>query len=145
MPLLLQNKLLIAAVLALVIAQFSKGIVALVTERRFDFRYIAGSGGMPSSHSAFVTALATSAGRVDGLNSPAFAISIVLAAIVMYDAAGVRRAVSVQARILNQMMEDYFHNKGIKQEKLRELVGHTPFQVFIGAILGFVVALLLTL
>jgi acid phosphatase family membrane protein YuiD len=143
--LLLQNKLLIAAVLALVLAQFAKGLVALVTERRFDFRYIAGAGGMPSSHSAFVTALATSAGRVDGLNSAAFAISVVLAAIVMYDAAGVRRAVSVQARILNQMMEDYFHNKGIKQEKLRELVGHTPFQVFVGAILGFVVALLLTL
>ena len=142
---LLQNKLLIAAILALVLAQFAKGLVALVNERRFDFRYIAGPGGMPSSHSAFVTALATSAGRVLGLNSPVFAAAVVLAAIVMYDAAGVRRAVSVQARILNQMMEDYFHNKGIKQEKLRELVGHTPFQVFIGAILGFVVAMLATL
>ena len=142
---LLQNKILIAAVLALVIAQFAKGVAALITERKFDFRYIAGSGGMPSSHSAFVTALATSAGRVDGVNSAAFAISVVLAAIVMYDAAGVRRAVSIQARILNQMMEDYFHKKGIKQEKLRELVGHTPFQVFVGAILGLIIAILVTL
>ncbi len=142
---LLNNKILIAAVLALVIAQFAKGIAALITERRFDFRYIAGAGGMPSSHSAFVTALATAAGRVVGLDSPAFAISVVLAAIVMYDAAGVRRAVSVQARILNQMMEDYFHRKGIKQEKLRELIGHTPVQVLVGAILGFIVAILVTL
>ncbi len=141
---LLQNKLLIAAVLALVIAQAAKGLVALIRERRFDFQYVAGAGGMPSSHSAFVTALATAAGRHLGLDSPIFAVCVVLAAIVMYDAAGVRRAVSVQARILNQMMEDYFEKKGIQQARLRELIGHTPFQVLIGAVLGFLVGFLVT-
>jgi acid phosphatase family membrane protein YuiD len=145
MPPLLQNKLLIAAVLALVIAQFAKGFVSLIRDRRFDFHYIAGAGGMPSSHSSFVTALATAAGRQLGFNSPVFAVCVVLAAIVMYDAAGVRRAVSVQARILNQMMEDYFHKKGIQQERLRELVGHTPFQVLIGALIGLVVGIWVTL
>ncbi len=141
---LLQNSLLIAAVLALLIAQAAKGLVALVRERRFNFHYVAGAGGMPSSHSAFVTALATAAGRELGLGSPVFAVSVVLGAIVMYDAAGVRRAVSIQARILNQMMEDYFEKKGIQQARLRELIGHTPFQVLIGAILGFLVGFLVT-
>jgi acid phosphatase family membrane protein YuiD len=141
---LLHNKLLIAALLALAIAQVSKGLISLIRDHRFDFQYIAGAGGMPSSHSAFVTALATAAGRQLGLDSPVFAVTVVLAAIVMYDAAGVRRAVSVQARILNQMMDDYFHKKGIQQERLRELVGHTPFQVLVGAILGFAVGFLLT-
>ena len=141
---LLQHTILIAAVLALVLAQLAKGIIALFQERRFNFHYIAGSGGMPSSHSAFVTALATSAGRQLGLQSPVFAVCVVLAAIVMYDAAGVRRAVSVQARILNQMMEDYFEKKGIQQARLRELIGHTPFQVLVGAIMGFLVGFIIT-
>ncbi len=141
---LLQNTILIAAVLALVLAQLAKGIIALFQERRFNFHYIAGSGGMPSSHSAFVTALATSAGRQLGLQSPVFAVCVVLAAIVMYDAAGVRRAVSGQARILNQMMEDYFEKKGIQQARLRELIGHTPFQVLVGAIMGFLVGFIIT-
>jgi acid phosphatase family membrane protein YuiD len=141
---LFHNTLLLTALLALLIAQISKGVIALFQERRFNFHYIAGAGGMPSSHSAFVTALATSAGKQLGLDSPVFAVCVVLAAIVMYDAAGVRRAVSIQARILNQMMEDYFDKKGIQQARLRELIGHTPFQVLVGAVLGFLVAFLLT-
>jgi acid phosphatase family membrane protein YuiD len=140
----LQNKLLIASFLALVLAQIAKGMVVLIQQHRLDFQYIAGAGGMPSSHSALVTALATAAGRVYGLGSASFAISVVLASVVMYDAAGVRRAVSIQARILNQMMEDYFHHKGIKQEKLRELIGHTPLQVWVGALIGLAVGLLVT-
>jgi uncharacterized protein len=142
---LLHNTLLIAAVLALLIAQAAKGLIGLIRERRFNFHYVAGAGGMPSSHSAFVTALATSAGKQLGLGSPGFAICVVLASIVMYDAAGVRRAVSIQARILNQMMDDYFEKKGIQQARLRELIGHTPFQVLIGAILGFLVGFLVTI
>lgn len=141
---LFHNTLLLTALLALLIAQISKGVIALFQERRFNFHYIAGAGGMPSSHSAFVTALATSAGKQLGLDSPVFAVCVVLAAIVMYDAAGVRRAVSIQARILNQMMEDYFEKKGIQQARLRELIGHTPFQVLVGAVLGFLVGFLLT-
>ncbi len=142
---LLHNKLLIAALLALAIAQVAKGLISLIRDRRFDFQSVAGAGGMPSSHSAFVTALATAAGRQLGLDSPVFAVIVVLAAVVMYDAAGVRQAVRIQARILNQMMADYFHNKGLQQERLRELVGHTPFQVLVGALLGFVVGFLLTM
>ncbi len=141
---LFHNTLLLTSLLALLIAQVSKGVIALFQERRFNFHYIAGAGGMPSSHSAFVTALATSAGKQLGLDSPVFAVCVVLAAIVMYDAAGVRRAVSIQARILNQMMEDYFEKKGIQQARLRELIGHTPFQVLVGAVLGFLVGFLLT-
>ena len=141
---ILQNKLLIAALLALLIAQFAKGVIGLIRERRFNFHYIAGAGGMPSSHAAFVTALATAAGRQLGLASPVFAVSVVLASVVMYDAAGVRRAVSIQARILNQIMADYFDNKGIQQQRLRELIGHTPFQVLVGAILGIAIGFLVT-
>ena len=142
---LLHNRILIAAVLALVVTQLTKGVVSLVREHRLNFRYITGAGGMPSSHAAFVTALATAVGRIDSLDSAAFAIAVVLAAIVMYDAAGVRRAVSIQARILNHMMEDYFHKKGIQQEKLRELIGHTPIQVFVGAIIGLIIGMVITL
>ncbi len=119
-------------------------MVVLIQEHRLNFQYIFGAGGMPSSHSALVTALATAAGQVYGVGSAYFAISVVFASIVMYDAAGVRRAVSIQARILNQMMEDYFHHKGIKQEKLRELIGHTPLQVWVGAAIGIAVGLLVT-
>jgi acid phosphatase family membrane protein YuiD len=102
------------------------------------------AGGMPSSHSALVTGLATATGRVAGVESAAFAISIVLAAIVMYDAAGVRRAVSIQARILNQMIDEAFQGKPFAEKRLRELIGHTPIQVIVGGLLGVVVALIAT-
>ena len=99
---------------------------------------------MPSSHSALVTSLATATARITGANSPAFAITIVLASIVMYDAAGVRRAVSIQARILNQMIDEAFQGKPFAEKRLRELIGHTPFQVFVGALLGIGIGLLVT-
>ena len=102
------------------------------------------AGGMPSSHSALVTGLATATGRQLGIASTAFAITVVLAAIVMYDAAGVRRAVSIQARILNQMIEDAFQGSLQGEKRLRELIGHTPIQVFVGGLLGVGVGLLLT-
>jgi acid phosphatase family membrane protein YuiD len=99
---------------------------------------------MPSSHSALVTGLATATGRELGVTSPIFAIAVVLASIVMYDAAGVRRAVSIQARILNQMIEEAFQGSPMAEKRLRELIGHTPVQVFVGALLGLVVGLLMT-
>lgn len=98
---------------------------------------------MPSSHTSFVTSLATVVGMVEGFHSTNFAIAVVFAAIVMYDAAGVRRAVGKQATILNQMLEDLQHGKLIQNEKLKELIGHTPFEVLGGAILGIIVALVL--
>ena len=87
---------------------------------------------------------ATATGRVTGIESAAFAISLVLAAIVMYDAAGVRRAVSIQARILNQMIDEAFEGKPFAEKRLRELIGHTPIQVIVGGLLGIGVALVIT-
>ncbi|GCE17418.1 hypothetical protein KDK_12180 [Dictyobacter kobayashii] len=99
---------------------------------------------MPSSHSALVTGLATAVGRKVGIASPDFAIAVVLASIVMYDAAGVRRAVSIQARLLNQMIEEAFQGSPMAEKRLRELIGHTPIQVFVGGLLGIAIGLLCT-
>ena len=144
MKALFENRILIASFVAWAIAQITKTFYELIRYRELKLNRLVSSGGMPSSHSALVMGLATATGRVAGLQSAAFAISFVLAAIVMYDAAGVRRAVSVQARILNQMIDEAFQGKPFAEERLRELIGHTPTQVIVGAILGFVVALMLT-
>ena len=101
------------------------------------------SGGMPSSHSAAVSALATGIAISEGLDSAAFAISLVTALVVLYDAAGVRRAAGVQANILNQILTELFSGRPIAQTRLRELIGHTPFEVLVGAALGVGIALLL--
>jgi hypothetical protein len=98
---------------------------------------------MPSSHSAAVSALATSVGISEGLDSIAFAIALVIALVVVYDAAGVRRAAGVQANILNQILTELFSGRPIAQTRLRELIGHTPFEVLVGAALGVGIALLL--
>jgi hypothetical protein len=100
---------------------------------------------MPSSHASAVSALTTAVALGEGLDSTAFAISLVTAIIVLYDAAGVRRAASIQARILNQILDELFSGKPIAQTRLRELLGHTPFEVVVGAVLGVSVALLLRL
>ena len=144
MQALLTNQILIASFLAWAVAQLTKTIYECIRYRELRFSRLVSSGGMPSSHSSLVTGLATAAGRVAGLNSPAFAIAAVLAAIVMYDAAGVRRAVSIQARILNQMIDDAFKGKPFAEKRLRELVGHTPIQVFVGALLGIGIGLIVT-
>jgi len=142
---LFDNRVLVAAVLAWVIAQISKIIYEMFSQRKLILSRLVSSGGMPSSHSALVTGLATATGRIQGVNSPSFAIAAILASIVMYDAAGVRRAVSIQARILNQMIDEMFAGRPIAEKRLRELIGHTPVQVFVGGLLGIVVGLLMTL
>ncbi len=141
---LFDNRILIASLLAWVVAQLSKTILDLIQQRRLILSRLVSSGGMPSSHSALVTGLATATGRVMGLGSASFAIAVVLASIVMYDAAGVRRAVSIQARILNQMIDEAFQGSPMAEKRLRELIGHTPVQVFVGALLGVGIALLIT-
>jgi acid phosphatase family membrane protein YuiD len=145
MKALLENRILLAAFAAWLVAQVSKTLLELVLQRKLNPSRLVSSGGMPSSHSALVTGLATAAGRVMGLDSAAFAISVVLAGIVMYDAAGVRRAVSIQARILNQMIDEAFQGHPMAEKRLRELIGHTPVQVLVGALLGIVVGLLFTM
>ena len=142
---LLNNRILLAAFLAWAIAQVSKTILDLFRQRKLILSRLVSSGGMPSSHSALVTGLATSTGRVMGWGSAAFAIAVVMASIVMYDAAGVRRAVSIQARILNQMIDEAFQGSPRAEKRLRELIGHTPIQVFVGALLGICVGLIVTM
>lgn len=138
---LLSNDLLAVAAAAWLLAQVSKLLVSLLRERRLRLSYLASAGGMPSSHSALVTALATRAGIDQGVASPLFAVALVFAAIVMYDAAGVRRAVSVQARLLNRMLEEVIEYQRFSEKRLRELLGHTPFEVLVGALLGFAMAI----
>jgi acid phosphatase family membrane protein YuiD len=141
---LFENRALIASFLAWAIAQISKTVYEIFRERKLVLSRLVSSGGMPSSHSALVTGLATATGRLMGVGSSEFAIAVVLASIVMYDAAGVRRAVSIQARILNQMIDEAFQGHPFAEKRLRELIGHTPTQVFVGGVLGIAVGLLIT-
>jgi acid phosphatase family membrane protein YuiD len=141
---LIGNRVLWAAVAGWLVAQGIKVLLALIETRKFEPSYLFASGGMPSSHSALVMGLATAVARVDGLGSVYFALAAVFAGVVMYDAAGVRRAVSKQARILNLMMDDFFHERGLDVHRLGELIGHTPVEVFAGGTLGILLGLLFT-
>ncbi|MBE3573934.1 MAG: divergent PAP2 family protein [Firmicutes bacterium] len=136
------NSVLLTALLAWLIAQTAKGLLVLIRQRRLDFRRFVGAGGMPSSHSAFVSSLATGIGMTTGWNSPLTALAVVFALIVMYDAAGVRYAAGRQAEVLNRIVDDLYHGGRVREERLRELLGHTPVEVLVGAALGIVVAVL---
>jgi len=139
---LVTNNVLVISVCAWAVAQLMKVFVSLVRERRLNLYYFVASGGMPSSHTALVCALATATAISQGLNSVAFAITAILAMVVMYDAAGVRRSVSKQSIILNRIVKEFRirRPKGELEHDLREFIGHTPFQVIVGAILGILVA-----
>jgi acid phosphatase family membrane protein YuiD len=138
---ILQNNVLLVSATAWFIAQISKVIVLVVREHRFHFKAMMSAGGMPSSHSALVTALTTRIGIEYGTGSPTFALAAVFAGVVLYDAAGVRRAVSIQARTLNRMIEELFETQTFSEKRLIELLGHTPFEVFVGSLLGIVTAI----
>ncbi|MBQ8351735.1 MAG: divergent PAP2 family protein [Clostridia bacterium] len=141
---LIANDILVCSVLAYLIAQILKLFTGVYKEKHFDFKRLWGSGGMPSSHSSAVCALAFSCARVLGVGDPMFAFSVVLAGIVMYDATGVRRAAGEHAKVLNQIVADLFSGKPEYSEKaLKELIGHTPLQVVMGAILGTLIGLFL--
>jgi uncharacterized protein len=119
------------------LAQFLKFVGLLACNRKFNFRILVETGGMPSSHSSAMTALATSVGLIDSFSSTTFAIATGIALVVMYDAAGVRRAAGRMAGILNKLSHEiYVQNTGHVPERLRELLGHTPFEVLVGALLG---------
>jgi uncharacterized protein len=130
-------------VVAWLIAQAIKVIEDSARHRRFDLRRLASAGGMPSSHTALVVSLTTVIGSKRGINSPEFALSAIFSVVVMYDATGVRRAAGKQARVLNRIIDDLFHQEGIKEERLRELLGHTPVEVIAGGLLGFLVAVVM--
>ena len=133
------NNILWVSVLACFLAQLLK---IFSGDKRVEISRIIISGGMPSSHSSFVSCMSTMIGLKYGFSSDIFAIAAVVSTIIMYDASGVRQAVGKQATILNQLIEDWQNNKEIKQEKLKELMGHTPKQVFFGAILGILIGLI---
>jgi acid phosphatase family membrane protein YuiD len=135
-------KYLLPALVAWAIAQALKLLLTSVRERRLNLRALADTGGMPSSHSAIVMGLTTAVGRYDGLGSSTFAIALIFSMVVMYDAQGVRRAAGRQAEVLNRLIEDVFAQRGLREERLRELIGHTPFQVLVGAGLGVAVGFL---
>ena len=131
------NRILNMAILACVAAQVLKVIITLIIERKFKPLKLFEPGGMPSSHSALVVALTVGVGRFCGVASPEFAISCCFALIVMFDASGVRRAAGQQAKVLNYMMDNWKETTPeLFGKQLRELLGHTPFEVIIGAILG---------
>ena len=139
---IIANKVLIIPLSSWAIAQVLKVIVISIQKKQLDLRYLIGSGGMPSSHSAFVTALATSVGFLEGPGSVAFAISVVFALVVIYDAAGVRRSVGQQSVILNRIIQEFRerrHMIGLGRD-LREFVGHTQLQVIMGILIGIAVA-----
>lgn len=140
----LSNRVLTTSILAWFIAQLLKVIFVLIGQKKIDFSRFVGTGGMPSSHSAFVTSLTTAVGLKLGLDSPEFAITFAIAMIVMVDASGVRRAAGQQARILNKLVEQWGkqYDPHFVESKLKELLGHTPFEVFVGALLGIAIALM---
>lgn len=140
---ILSNKVLITCVTAWFIAQLLKIILTFHKSKKIDITRFVGSGGMPSSHTSFVMSLATSIGKLYGWASPLFALSLCLAFIVMYDAAGVRRAAGYQAKVLNMIIDDLAHHKPLGNERLKELLGHTPKEVLAGAVLGIVIAQLM--
>ena len=134
-----KNRFLIVPVLTWFCIQVFKVIWDLVTTKKFNFKRILGAGGMPSSHTAIVVSLSVMIGKEFGFDSPIFALSTIFAFIVMYDAAGVRRAAGKQARLLNKIVETPGLSDIEVQERLVEVLGHTPFQVIVGAMIGIIV------
>lgn len=132
------NKILMITLLVWAIAQGVKVFLGIIRERRFNFKWFIGTGGMPSSHAAGATALATTCGLHVGFDSTAFALAVVFAIVTMFDAQGVRRSAGQQAAILNQILDDMYWKGKIEADRLFELIGHSPLQVIIGGILGVI-------
>lgn len=137
---ILVNKIFWAAAIAWFVAQSLKVLITLLLEHEFKFERFHGSGGMPSSHTATIVAASTAIGLVEGWSSSVYALSLIVSFIVMYDASGVRRSVGKQAKLLNDIILDLYKTKHLGEERLKELVGHKPTEVFAGAILGILIA-----
>jgi acid phosphatase family membrane protein YuiD len=134
------NKVLLTTLAVWAVAQTIKVVLGVAQDKRFSFKWFFGTGGMPSSHAAGAAALATTCGIQEGFSSVIFAIATVFALVTMFDAQGVRRSAGKQASILNQILDDIYWRGKIQDEQLIELIGHTPFQVIVGAVLGIVLA-----
>ena len=138
-----QNKILFTTIYSWIIAQVIKVIIGVIKEKRFNFRWFVGTGGMPSSHAAGVSALTIAVGLRYGFNSGLFAVTAVFTLIVLFDAQGVRRASGQQAGVLNKMLDDIYWKHRIHEDRLKELLGHAPLEVYTGMALGIVIAILL--
>ena len=139
----LTNRTFLAWLLACLASQSIKITLGAIRHRRFDFRWVIGTGGMPSTHAAGVTALSTAIGLHTGFSSPLFAAAVAFTVITLFDAQGVRRWSGRQAQILNKMMEDIYFKRRIQEQRLKELLGHTPMEVFAGMGVGLTAALVL--
>ena len=134
-------EIIVSAISANLLAQVYKFVVHYIVHKQFNFKRLFQTGGMPSSHSSFMMAMTTSVGWLSGFNSVDFAIALTVTLVVMYDAAGLRRAVGKQASVLNQIVAEIFsEHPNLSSQKFKELLGHTPVEVFIGALLGSAVA-----
>ncbi len=142
---LLQNNVLWCVAVAWFIAQFSKPFVQYLRTREWAWSWFFSAGGMPSTHSAIITAATTALGMELGFASPEFALSFAICMVVLYDAAGVRRQAGEHARVINAIIDDFSHGHPLKEENLKELLGHTPGEVIIGVIVGITVAILVML
>ena len=137
------NRILLCAIFGWFSAQVIKFIICLIVNRKIDLTKFFASGGMPSSHSSFVCALAASVAKYEGVESPFFAVAVVLACVVMYDASGVRRASGEHAKVLNRLVQNISDMDQVGMDKdLKELIGHTPLEVIAGACLGVFIVLL---
>jgi len=130
-----------AALLGWIVAQTAKMINSLIESRRLDFSYMVSTGGMPSAHSAMASALATSIGLCEGFDSALFAIGTAFAVVVMFDAQSVRKAAGEQAKLLNQIVDELLREHHLSENKLKELLGHTRLEVFMGCLTGIATAL----
>jgi len=136
----IKNKIFMTTLSAWAIAQTIKVSLGIIRKKRFDFRWFIGTGGMPSSHAAGASCLATAIGFKYGFDSVYFALAASFALVVMFDAQGVRRATGKQAYILNKIMDDIYWQGKPKENRLRELIGHTPVEVIVGCLLGMAIA-----
>ena len=142
---LIGNRILVSAVTGWFVAQILKTLIYTLMTKRFEPERLVGSAGMPSSHSSTVCAMAAASGQIYGLGSFEFAVTVIIAIIVMHDAMGVRLETGKQAKLINEIVETFktMNGKTLAEEKLKEFVGHTPLQVLMGAILGIAIGILM--
>ena len=137
-----RNRIFVSTVSAWAVAQVLKVLIGVIREKRFNFKWFVRSGGMPSSHVALSICLTTSIGLYYGFDSGLFAMALGFAVITMFDAQGIRRHSGKQAEALNKILDDIYAHKGLQEAPLKQLLGHTPIEVYAGGLLGIAVAIL---